>query len=213
MRWWYRLWQYASQVVFSACLGFRTYGRENIPKTGPVLLLSNHQSFLDPILCGAGLPRELDYIARDSLFRNRWFARYIRSLNAFPIQRDQADLAAVRSIIKRLRTGRAIVLFPEATRTPDGRIRPIKGGFDLIMRKANAPAVPVVIDGAYEVWPRTQRFPCLGRITVTFGEPITPEQTRILRREELVELFNNRFREMQNRIRQRSGKKAYNYTS
>jgi len=211
MRRWYQFWQRSSQVVFSACLGVRVFGRENVPKSGPALLLSNHQSFLDPVLCGMGLPRELDYIARDSLFQNRGFAWYIRSLNAFPIQRDQADLAAVRTIIKRLRSGRAVVLFPEATRTRDGRIRPIKGGFELIVRKANAPAVPVVIDGAFEAWPRTQPLPSLGRITVSYGKPITPQQAETLRREELVELLNGRLREMQTRIRQRTGKPTYNY--
>ncbi len=211
MRWWYQFWQRSSQVVLSACLGVRVFGRENVPKSGPALLLSNHQSFLDPVLCGMGLPRELDYIARDSLFRNRWFSRYIRSLNAFPIQRGQADLAAMRTIIKRLRSGRAIVLFPEATRTRDGCIRPIKGGFVLIARKAQAPTIPVVIDGAFEAWPRTQRLPSLGRITVGFGKPITPQQAKTLSRQELVELLNCRLREMQTLIRRRTGKPTYKY--
>lgn len=211
MRRWYQFWQRSSQVVFSACLGVRVFGRENVPKTGPALLLSNHQSFLDPVLCGMGLPRELDYVARNSLFRNRYFARYISSLNAFPIQRDQADLAAVRTIIQRLRSGRAILLFPEATRTSDGRIRPIKGGFDLIVRKANAPAVPVVIDGAFEAWPRTQPLPSLGRITVSYGKPVTPHQAKTLNRKELVELLNRRFRDMQTRVRHHTGNPAYNY--
>jgi 1-acyl-sn-glycerol-3-phosphate acyltransferase len=211
MRWWYRMWQYTAQVMFSAFWGIRVFGRENVPKSGPALLLSNHQSYLDPVLCGVGLLRELDYIARDNLFQNRWFAWYIRSLNAFPIQRDQADLAAVRTVIKRLRSGRAVVLFPEATRTGDGRIRPIKGGFELIVRKANAPAVPVVIDGGFEAWPRTQLLPSLGCITVSYGKPITPEQAKNLRREELVELLNGRLREMQTLIRRRTGKPTYNY--
>ncbi len=211
MRWWYQFWQRSSQVVLSACLGVRVFGRENVPKRGPALLLSNHQSFLDPVLCGMGLPRELDYIARNSLFRKRWFAWYIRSLNAFPIHRNQADLAAVRTIIKRLRSGRAVLLFPEATRTRDGRIRPIKGGFELIVRKADAPAVPVVIDGAYEAWSRTQRFPSLGCITVSYGKPITPHQAKTLSRQELVELLNHRLREMQTRIRGRTGRLPYEY--
>jgi 1-acyl-sn-glycerol-3-phosphate acyltransferase len=211
MRRWYQFWQRSSQVVLSAYLSVRVFGRENVPKSGPALLLSNHQSFLDPVLCGMGLPRELDYIARNSLFRNRWFAGYIRSLNAFPIQRDRADLAAVHTIIKRLRSGRAIVLFPEATRTRDGRIRPIKGGFVLIARKAKAPTIPVVIDGAFEAWPRNQRLPSLGCITVSYGKPITPQQAKTLSRQELVELLNCRLREMQTLIRRRTGKPTYNY--
>ncbi|MCP4711213.1 MAG: 1-acyl-sn-glycerol-3-phosphate acyltransferase, partial [Planctomycetes bacterium] len=78
MRLWYRGWQWASQVGFTTYFGLRIFQRENVPKEGPVLLACNHQSFLDPVLCGIGLPRELDYIARDSLFKNRLFAHYIR---------------------------------------------------------------------------------------------------------------------------------------
>lgn len=111
IRWWYGFWQRLSQVVCSAMLNIRVLGRGHVPRTGPVLLLCNHQSYLDPILCGLGLPRELDYVARESLFRNRLFGRYISSLNAFPIQRGQADIGAIKTILRRLHDGRAVVLF------------------------------------------------------------------------------------------------------
>jgi len=162
MRLWYKFWQVASMVVFCGFFRVRVFGRENVPLTGPVILLCNHQSFLDPILCGLGLQRELDYVARDSLFHNRWFGKYISSLNAFPIQRDRADVAAIKLIIERLKNDRAIVLFPESTRTPDGKIRPIKSGFELIARKSRATTVPVVVDGAFEAWSRHQRLPAPG---------------------------------------------------
>ena len=97
------------RVVFSAFFNIRTFNRANVPLQGPVLVVSNHQSFLDPMLCGLGLNRELDYLARDSLFRNPCFGAYIRALNAFPVQRDHADTKAIKDIINRLKAGRAIV--------------------------------------------------------------------------------------------------------
>ncbi|MBN1845164.1 MAG: 1-acyl-sn-glycerol-3-phosphate acyltransferase [Sedimentisphaerales bacterium] len=211
MRWWYRLWQLLSQVVFSVFLGLRVFGREHVPRRGAVLLLSNHQSFLDPVLCGVGLPREMDYIARDSLFRNRLFAWYIRSLNAFPIQRGQADLTAIRTILRRLQLDRGIVLFPEATRTDDGRIRPVKGGFELLIRKAKVPTLPVVIDGAYEAWPRDQLLPGMGRVTIRFGKPILPAEVRALGRDGLVDLVNRRLRQMQYEVRRSVGRTPFTY--
>jgi len=211
MRMWYRFWQRASQVVFSAFFNIRVLGREHISATGPVLLLSNHQSYLDPVLCGLGLSRELDYVARDSLFRNRFFGRYIRSLNAFPIQRGQADIAAIKTVLKRLKQGRAIVLFPEATRTRDGRIRPIKSGFELIARRGKAPVIPVVVDGAFEAWPRQRVWPCPARIYVMFGQPITPDEMRQMGRAELVETLNSRLRMMQHRLRERYRRRCYVY--
>ncbi len=211
MRHWYRLWQFMSMVVFCGFFRVRVFGRENVPLQGPVILLCNHQSFLDPILCGLGLQRELDYIARDSLFHNRWFGKFISSLNAFPIQRDRADVAAIKLVINRLKKDRAIVLFPESTRTPDGKIRTIKGGFELIVRKSQATTIPVVVDGPFEVWPRHQRLPAMGKIRVVFGKAIGPEESRKMDREEFVDIINRELRSMQNRLREQSGKKAYFY--
>jgi 1-acyl-sn-glycerol-3-phosphate acyltransferase len=211
MRLWYRIWQHMALVVFVVFFRVRFFGRKNVPETGALLLVSNHQSFLDPILCGVGLRRELDYVARDSLFRQRLFGWYIRSLNAFPIQRDQADLQAVKTIIRRLQDGRAIVLFPEATRTADGRIRDIKGGFDLIVRRSGAMVVPVAIDGAFEAWPRHRALPGTGNIKVMYGQAFAAEQVRQMGREEFVREINNRLRRMQTELRLRYGKKGYDY--
>jgi 1-acyl-sn-glycerol-3-phosphate acyltransferase len=212
MRAWYRGWQIASQVTFALVFGIRSFGRENVPRRGPVLLVSNHQSYLDPVLCGIGLTRELDYIARESLFHNPAFAWYIRSLNAFPIQRGQADLAAIRKIVERLSQGRAVTLFPEATRTPTGHIRPIKSGFELVARKGKATVVPVVIDGAFEAWPRTRPLPGPGRIGILYGEPIPPQVHQAMKRNELVDIVNDRLRTMQAQLRRLMGRPPFIYS-
>jgi 1-acyl-sn-glycerol-3-phosphate acyltransferase len=212
-RWWYWLWQYMAFGAMAAFFRVRFLGRENVPLTGPLILLSNHQSVLDPILCSIGMHRQMDFVARESLFRNWLFGRYIGSLNAFPIQRDQADIQAIRSIIRRLQNNRAIILFPEGTRTPDGRIREIKSGFDLIVRRSGATVVPVVVDGAYETWPRNQALPGFGDIKVLYGRAFTAEQIRQLGRDEFVREINSRLRTMQTELRERYGKKGYDYKS
>jgi len=218
MRLWYRLSQCVAQVVFCAFFGLRVFGRHNVPAAGAVLLVSNHQSFLDPPLCGVALHRELDYIARETLFGNRLFARYIRSLNAVPIHRGRQgepairNLQAIKTIVGRLRAGRAMTFFPEGTRTADGRIRRIKGGVDLIVRRSGATLVPVVIEGAFDVWPRHQLLPSMGSIWICYGQPIAPEQVRKMSREELTDQINRRLRTMQNRLRTRLGRRPYDYS-
>lgn len=211
MRLWYYFHYIVLRILFRLAFRLERYGEAQVPLTGPVLFISNHQSYLDPILCGISIHRELDYIARESLFKNRYFGWLIRSVNAFPIQRDQADIAAIRSIITRLEAGRAIVLYPEGTRSSDGSIRTIKSGFDLIARKAKPTVVPVIIDGAFEAWPRTQKLPSPKKIRVCFGTPWTPEEVKQLGREAFVTQVNQRLREMQNEFRSRFGKLPFDY--
>jgi len=211
MKLFYALCQQLLRVLFSATINVRSHGRENVPLTGPVLLVSNHQSYLDPVLCGLGLNRELDYMARESLFGNRYFRRLIESLNAFPVRRGQADVAAIKEIIHRLRAGRAVVVFPEATRTGDGLIKKIKPGFDLIARRSGGTTVPVVIEGAYEVWPRHKKLPGVGRIQVMYGRAITPQETKLMSREQFITCINERLRQMQNQLRRQYGKIPYEY--
>ena len=127
-----------------------------MPATGGVLLVSNHQSFVDPVLTTMALHREGNYMARDSLFSNPWFGRLIGYLNAFPVRRGTADLAAIKESMRRLRQGRVLLLFPEGTRTPNGRIQPLLPGMFAIAKKTGVPIVPVFVDGMFQAWPRHQ---------------------------------------------------------
>jgi 1-acyl-sn-glycerol-3-phosphate acyltransferase len=210
-----KLWYWSLHWLcrFGATLffGIRVYGRDNVPPTGGVLLLSNHQSFLDPPLCGVGLNRQLCYVARDTLFKNSAFKWLIESVNAIAIKRDTADVAAMKIIIEKLKAGNAVVLFPEATRTHDGRIADIKPGFGLLSRRANVPVVPVLLDGAFECWPRTQNMFSPGRITVVYGKRITPEKIKSLGDEQFAKYLTSILRKMQNELRAKMKKRTYAY--
>ena len=170
---WYSFLQFWTRIFVLVFFRIRVFGRENVPASGPVILAANHQSFVDPPLVGAGLNRQVHYMARNTLFERFFlFAWLIRSLNAYPVDRGRGDIGAVRETLKRLKRGAAIVVFPEATRTRTGHIGSFKSGIFLIAAKAGVPVVPTVIEGAFESWPRTRKLPSPYRVFVAFGEAL-----------------------------------------
>ncbi len=199
MRPWYRLCRYFCQLFFlSFCRG-RSFGVRNVPLQGGVLLVCNHQSFLDPVLATLALPRECHYMARDSLFHKPRFKRLIESLNAFPVKRGTADISAIKETLKRLKAGGLVTVFPEGTRTSDGSIQEMQPGVVLVARKAGVPIVPTMIDGAFQAWPRTAKLPRPGRIIVAYGEPISAQQLATLDESECIAMVRGRIIELMRR--------------
>ena len=191
---------------------FSISGRENIPATGAFLLVSNHQSFLDPLFCGVFVKRRLTFLARDSLFTNPFFGRILSSVNAIPVRRGEADLSAIKKIINKLKDGGGVCIFPEATRTRDGKISALKPGFGLVCRRGNSAVVPVVVDGAFECWPRHKKIFSPGkRITVSYGKAIIAEQVKNMKDRELAASITDTLREMQTNCRNKAGKEPYKY--
>ncbi len=176
------------------------------------MLVSNHQSFLDPIFCGAPPKRHLCFLARDTLFRNWFFGPLITSVNSIPVKRGQADISTMKKVIGKLQEGRGVCLFSEGTRTSDGRIQPIKSGLGLLSKRGNAAIVPVVIDGAFECWPRTQKlFSPGGSVIVHYGKVISAEQVKEMSNKKLTQLLTDTLRQMQTECRLEQGKKPYSY--
>ena len=209
---WYAVNQRCIFMLFTTLYHLRMYGREHLPTTGGALVACNHQSFFDPFICGCCVNREMVYTPRDSLFRFKLVEKYLLSVNAFPIKRGQADTGAIKDIIRRLRGGQSIVLFPEGTRSHDGRIENIKSGFDLIARRSEVPVIPAAVDGAHEVWPRKRLLPrAMGHVSVMYGEAIAPEYVKSVSREELNAELTRRLRDLQNQLRRVAGKAPYDY--
>jgi 1-acyl-sn-glycerol-3-phosphate acyltransferase len=156
------------------------------------LLVSNHQSFFDPVLVTMALPREGNYMARHSLFANPVFERLITSLNAFPIRRNSADIQAVKETMRRLKSGKLVVTFPEGTRTRNGSVGRFLPGAGAVALKARAAVVPVFVDGAYRSWPRHRTLPRPVRVSVRYGTPLTPEQLADYTPVELADLLRRR---------------------
>jgi 1-acyl-sn-glycerol-3-phosphate acyltransferase len=158
----------------------RARGQAGLPKSGGVLLVMNHQSFLDPWLIGVAPRRQVHYMARDTLFRGG-FLQYLGELwNAFPVKRGAADLGAIRTAVERLDKGFMVNIFPEGTRSEDGSIGAIAPGMILILNrcKTEVPIVPVVIDGAFEAWPRSAKLPRPHQIRIVYGRAIPASEWR-----------------------------------
>jgi 1-acyl-sn-glycerol-3-phosphate acyltransferase len=173
---------------FLGRISFRTqfYGDEHVPREGPVLICANHQSFLDPVLIGMASPRRLHYLARESLFKFAPFRWLIQCYNAIPIQREGLGIGGLKETLKRLKSGEAVLIFPEGTRTQDGQVQSLKPGFCSVARRAEVTLVPAGIDGAFDAWPRNRRFPMFSRITVQFGRPFRPSDYAQMSDDDLV---------------------------
>ena len=199
MRLYYRFCRFLCHCFCTLYLRARVSGRDRVPAQGGVLLVCNHQSFMDPILAAMALPRESAYMARDSLFRQPLFARFIASLNAYPVRRSEADLSAIKETLRRLRRGEVVVIFPEGTRTPDGRIGPMLPGLAAIAKKAQVPLVPTLIDGIYQAWPKGQVVPSPGDVVIEYGRPLWPAEYANSSAEQLMDTIQQRLVAMQER--------------
>ncbi len=174
--WWHFL-HAISYALVGTCYRYRAWGTRNIPGSGPLLLVSNHQSYLDPILVGLGCHRRQFYaLARSNLFNHAAFSWLIRSLNAIPVDRGETDMAAMRRCLEVLRQGHALLIFPEGTRTLDGTTHAFATGTMLLIKRARPWVLPVAIEGAYGAWPKGRALPRpWGRIGVRYGAPIAAE--------------------------------------
>ena len=207
---WWDLCRMFMQGLVKLCFGLRVVGRNRIPRSGPLLYLSNHQSFLDPVVNGAvAADRPFSPFARESLFRGP-FGWLIRSLGAMPVTGGNADKSIMRSALAELKAGRCVLVYPEGTRTPDGAVHPFKSGVALLLRRSEATIVPVGIEGSFDAWPRQRSRPRLGRaIEVEVGDPIRREElladgvpAALERLEDEIDRLRRRCRE---RLRSRRG--------
>ena len=161
---------------FRAAFGFRAIHAEKVPAEGPVILASNHRSYLDPPLIGVSIDREIHFLAKSELFAFRPFGRLISALNAHPVQRGRKDTAAIDQMIDLLKMDAAVVIFPEGTRQKASRGlgRP-KSGVARLAQATGAPIVTVYIQGSRKIWRAIlRRTP----VRVYFGPAIRSEEYR-----------------------------------
>jgi 1-acyl-sn-glycerol-3-phosphate acyltransferase len=150
----------------------RRRGWQHVPATGPVLLVANHASLLDPPLIAGMTPRPVAFMAKAELFGIPLFGGLIRRLNANPVRRDGSDPSALRLALRLLEQGRALLVFPEGTRGADEDLREAKAGAGMLAVLSGAPVVPVYIQGTARAWPRGRTLPRPEKVTVWFGRPL-----------------------------------------
>ena len=154
----------------------RVVGREHIDSARGGLFLVNHQSFLDPLFVAVFLGRPVSYLARDNLFRIPVLGWILRKTHVIPISREAARGGSIRLALERLESGFLVGIFPEGTRTSDGKVGDFRPGFLALARRTQQPIYPVGIVGADRVMPRSSNWIRPGRVDIVFGAPFTPAE-------------------------------------
>lgn len=172
MHWSYRLGWLFFRAVYATYFRWRVIDPHHVPDHGPVILASNHASFIDPPLIGAGISRMVNFLARDTLFDVPVVGSLLRSWKVVPVDREGGGGAGLKAILDRLLNGGVILLFPEGTRTSDGQLRPAKSGIGLTVIKSSAPVVPVRVFGTYEAYHRGLKWPRPRKVIVRYGPPL-----------------------------------------
>jgi 1-acyl-sn-glycerol-3-phosphate acyltransferase len=168
----YRIGYNLSRFVAHSFFQLRVYGRENIIEDGPALLAMNHQSFLDPPFAGICCRREIHYLARKSLFDVPVLGFLLKRINVIGVDREGADVGALKAVLRVIRDGGCTIVFPEGTRTRDGNLLPARPGAGLIIAKTLAPVIPMRIFGAFEAFPRDRKWPRRSPITIVIDTPM-----------------------------------------
>jgi len=159
--------------LFTSLFGLRVHGHASIPRRGGLIIASNHISDLDPPVLGSSIPREVFFMAKTELFRTRMGAFYLPRIGAFPVNRDSVDTTALRISLDLLRNGNILVVFPEGTRSTDGKMLPVKAGVGLLAVRSAVPVLPAFI------WGTDHPFRALfgrNRFSVSFGRTITADR-------------------------------------
>jgi 1-acyl-sn-glycerol-3-phosphate acyltransferase len=151
----------------------RVEGQENIPDEA-CLVVGNHASYLDPTTIGWAIPREIYYLGRRDLFKPPVLSWLLPMCNVLPIDRDGNDISGLRGIIKMLRSGHSVLVFPEGTRSPDGSLQPAEPGAGLLAVKGGVRVLPTRIFGSHEAWPRGGSGYRAAPMRVVVGQPYWP---------------------------------------
>ena len=166
-------------VYFCLLLKYRmrVFGREHVPARGGAVIVANHCSYLDPpVMGGANSRRVVHFLARDTLFSNPIAKWFFPRVGVIALDRTKGDLGALKKAIATLKDGKVLGLFPEGTRSPDGKMRAAKGGIGFLIAKGNVPVVPLHISGTFAAFPKGANKFRPSRIVARYGPAISPEE-------------------------------------
>ncbi len=174
----YGVCHYAVRVSHDMFFRGEVAGTENLPRTGPFLIAGNHASHLDPPLIGSHVPRQMSFFARKTLWVRGVASWWLDGVGTIPVDRDGGqDVGALKRVLRALGEGRVMILFPEGTRSPDGKLQTPKPGVGFIACKTQVPVVPARIFGSFEAYGKGAKIPKFGTpISVVFGKPLAPAE-------------------------------------
>ncbi len=178
--------QWVTRAIATLCFRAKVEGRDHVPKSGGALICSNHQSYLDPFFLGMAIDRPVCFVARRTLFENGTLRLWLRLFDTISIDRDGMGLGGLRAVLRRTKGSQLVLMFPEGTRTGDGRVSPIQPGFSIVAKRAKVPIVPAAIDGAFDALPRGRSMVRFTRVAVCVGEAIPVELASTMDPDELT---------------------------
>jgi 1-acyl-sn-glycerol-3-phosphate acyltransferase len=162
-------------ILGGICFRGDVAGTENLPVKGGFLLAANHASFLDPPLVGLPVSHQVCFFARKSLWKPGLAAWWLDAVGCIPVDRDgTSDITAIKRVLQAVKNERVIILFPEGTRTPDGRLQTPKPGVGLLACRTGAPVVPARIFGSFEAFGRSGKLRLGTPVSITYGRPLSP---------------------------------------
>jgi len=171
-RWGYQLLRYFIRIVLKVYFGYEVSGLENLPKTKKVILAGNHTSFVDGACLFCAYPGRIYFLVAESAFKVKIWGWFMNRLGYIPIKRGGFNKEAIREAVAAIKSGYSLGIFPEGKITTDGRLTEGREGVALIAKLANADVIPFAIEGAYEAWPISEKYPKRFPIHVRFGKPI-----------------------------------------
>ena len=185
-------WGHRLTNLFCKTVGrLEAHGVAHIPREGGVLLISNHVSFLDPVIIGSAANREIHFMARSTAFDIPGLGKLISVYNAYPVNRGAPDLGALRKTISLLQAGNVVLMFPEGTRSVDGTLGKARDGACFIAHRAGVPTLPVFHSGAERVLPRNSKRLRRSKLRVIFGEPLELTTEAFETRREMYQHMGN----------------------
>lgn len=169
---WYHFWKNLVGLIGRLAFRMRVEGRGHEPRSGRVIVAGNHVSAIDPPLVGSVLRRRAAYMAKEELFSVPILGPWLRSVGVFPVKRGQPDRRAIRRSLQVLERGGVLVMFPEGTRSEDGRLRDPEPGAAMIALRTGAPVLPVAVVGSHRILPKSARWPRFAQVVVRIGPPL-----------------------------------------
>ena len=201
VRWFFR-------ILLTLLYRIRVHGLENFPDHDGLLVCTNHQSFLDPLIMGVICPRPVNYLGRKTLFKFPLIAWFLRWNDTIPIDREATGIGGMKETLRRIKRGESVVMFPEGTRSVDGELQPMMSGFCAVAKRTKATLMPIGFEGAFQAYPKNMKIPRPGRIHAVMGKPIPFTEYGELDDQSITDLLEDRVRDCFNeaRLRRRRSK-------
>lgn len=184
----YRVQRFFLYLLFKIYFRLTVSGVEHLPRHGSLIIAANHCSFLDPPIIAVAIPRQISFLAKKELFSTPLLGWWIDWVGAHPVDRKQGDIAALRTLMRLLKSDKAVLIFPEGTRSTDGVMQPHESGAAWLSVKSQVPILPVAVRGLFESMPRDAWFPKPNKVRIQVGEALTPPEASASNQEAVTQV-------------------------